>query len=124
MLQLSLDSNTAIYQISAYEPGRITVNQRDYTAPFIISPSLLIESWPVTSIASLTLADCQVFLQLTPKIILFGSGEHQQFPSGALLAALAQQGIGVESMITSSACRTYQILTAEGRNVVAGIFPG
>ncbi len=120
MLQLTLDSNQALYQIRAFEPGRITINDQVYTTSLIISPTQLIVPWSII-ISDLTMENCQPLLQFDPKIILFGSGDELIFPPQPLLAALAQQGIGVEVMNSYAACRTYQVLTAEGREVVAGI---
>ena len=53
--------------------------------------------------------------------MLFGSGERQRFPSPELLKPLIAQGIGLETMDTKAACRTYNILVAEGRQVACGI---
>ncbi|MDF3823504.1 Mth938-like domain-containing protein, partial [Leptospira sp. 96542] len=56
-----------------------------------------------------------------PELILFGSGLRLRFPSPPWLRALADLGIGVETMDTAAACRTYNILAGEGRHVVAAL---
>jgi len=53
--------------------------------------------------------------------VLLGTGSRQRFPRPALYVALTRARIGVEVMDTAAACRTYNILTAEGRRVVAAV---
>ena len=76
--------------------------------------------------------DCNYFEQLSaehftrlaesrPELIIFGSGERLRFVNPALMRALIDQGIGVETMDTLAACRTYNILAGEGRRVIAAL---
>ena len=60
-------------------------------------------------------------VELAPEIVLLGTGAQFRFPEPALLAPLYKAGIGVEVMDTPAACRTYNILLGEGRNVVAAL---
>ena len=59
-----------------------------------------------------------------PELVVFGSGARLRFPSPALLRPLIDAGIGVETMDTAAACRTYNVLLAEGRSVVAALLFG
>jgi uncharacterized protein len=63
-------------------------------------------------------------LALQPELVLIGTGETLRFPAVEHYACLIQQNIGVEIMDSTAACRTYNILLGEGRNVVAGIILG
>ena len=76
--------------------------------------------------------DCQRFEQLTaehfallagmkPELVIFGSGDRLRFPPPAFLRGLMEQRIGLETMDTLAACRTYNILAGEGRHVVAAL---
>ena len=56
-----------------------------------------------------------------PELVIFGSGQRLRFPSPGLLRGLIERGIGVETMDTMAACRTYNILAGEGRKVVAAL---
>ena len=58
---------------------------------------------------------------LKPELVIFGSGARLRFPAPALLRPLIDAGIGVETMDTAAACRTYNVLLAEGRSVVAAL---
>lgn len=119
-MQLSLDTATASYQIRAYESGRIQINDQWITHSVIISPEQLVD-WSPTSIADLNSTDLDSILNLTPEVLLLGTGESLIFPNHKILAPLYAQHIGVEIMTTAAACRTYNLLVSEGRRVVAAL---
>ncbi|MDE2224045.1 MAG: hypothetical protein KGJ46_02085, partial [Xanthomonadaceae bacterium] len=70
-------------------------------------------------IAAMTSDHVEPIVALKPDVVLLGTGEHQKFPSQAVLAAFLQRGVGVEVMDNAAAARTWDILASEGRNVVA-----
>jgi uncharacterized protein len=118
-MPLTLDENRATYQIKGFKPGFIQVNENMFTHSIIISPNQLITDWEPQSIAELTPEHLKKILPLKPAILLIGTGEHLSFPAVDIYGELLNQGIGVEIMDTSAACRTFNALTAEDRNVVA-----
>lgn len=119
MPTLQLDDNRSLYQIRAFQVGMIQVNEKKYTTSIIVTPTQLIESWAPQTFSQLTAADFQVVAQLKPDIILLGTGSTLIFPSIEMYGDLINQGIGVEIMDTRAACRTYNALSAENRNVAA-----
>jgi uncharacterized protein len=121
MPPLTLDDNQAAYQIRAYKPGFIKVNDVTYTQSLIVSPTQLITDWNPQAMAELSKDDLQKIIPLKPAILLIGTGESLCFPPVELYGELINQGIGVEIMDTSAACRTYNALTSENRNVVAAL---
>jgi len=120
-MSLILDENNATYQIRAYQPGSIQINDRLLHNSIIIAPEKLIENWKPQKITDLTALDLAIILQWHPNILLIGTGEHLQFPILSTYGDFINQGIGVEIMDTRAACRTYNALTAEKRNVVAAL---
>lgn len=79
--------------------------------------------WDVAGPDLLTDAHMAPILAFDPEIVLFGTGSRQRFPDPAAFAPLAQAQVGFEIMDTAAACRTFNILVAEGRRVVAAFFP-
>jgi uncharacterized protein len=75
--------------------------------------------WPGISHASLTAAHFEQLAALAPELVIFGSGGKLKFPAPALQKALIQARIGLETMDTLAACRTYNILAGEARHVLA-----
>ncbi|MFA7633676.1 MAG: Mth938-like domain-containing protein [Thiohalomonadaceae bacterium] len=92
---------------------------------FALSPQQLIRNWPPRCFDELESAQFTALLSLEPELILLGTGATFHYPAPALLAPIMARGIGVEAMDSGAACRTYNILAAEGRQVVAAILlPG
>ena len=81
----------------------------------------VIADWPLASVDELGADHAAAILEMKPEIVLLGTGRTFAFPDRARLAPLYNAGIGVEVMDTSAACRTYNILLGEGRNVVAAL---
>ncbi|MCF6339087.1 MAG: Mth938-like domain-containing protein [Gammaproteobacteria bacterium] len=142
-MQVNLDKDIHSYTIRACEPGLISLTV-PYTAEnmpqssseepasrplgietisgsFIVSPRHLLRDWPPASISDLQAEHFEAIIELQPELVLLGTGTQLTFPPPQLLAALHRQRVGVEVMDTAAACRTYNILMAEGRFVVAGL---
>jgi len=120
-MRFDLDTSSATYNIKGYEDGAVTVNEKTYQHSLIISPEKLITSWPISSISEFSEEDCKKLLTLNPELVLLGTGHELCFPAIKLIVPFQQHGIGFEAMTTQAACRTYNVLVAEGRKVVAGL---
>ncbi len=120
-MQLTLDPNRGVYTIRSYQPGEIRVNDRIITNSIILSPTEMIDPWSPRSITELTTDQLLPIIKLAPEILLLGTGEKQHFLPPMLLSEFYKQQIGVEIMDTGAACRTYNVLISEGRNVVAAL---
>jgi len=120
-MSLTLDENNATYQIRGFTPGCIQINDRLFHTSIIIAPEKLIDFWRPQRIADLEAHDFSIILRFRPAILLIGTGATLRFPPPATYGELINQGIGVEVMDTSAACRTYNALSAEGRDVVAAL---
>ena len=123
-LKLHLERNNSLNFITAFESTHIQVNEHRHAAPLIVLPQQLIEDWRPRAFADLIEADFVQLAALGMEIILLGTGAKQSFPHPRLTRALMNQRIGLEVMDTAAACRTYNILAAEGRSVAAALLPG
>ena len=121
MATLTLDENQATYQIRGFKQGMIRINDTTYLESVIVSANTLITHWPPQHIQRLTVSDLAIVSTLEPDILLIGTGSEPVFLDAHLYASLIHQGIGVEVMNTSAACRTFNALSAENRNVVAAL---
>lgn len=118
-MKLHLNDSGGNYRISSYGPGYVAVNEQRLTRSFIVTPARLVTDWGPRSIVELDAEALSVVCDLAPAIALLGTGERQTFPDVALLEPLFRRHIGVEIMSTAAACRTFNILTGEGREVAA-----
>ncbi len=114
-----LPGNTKV--IRAYAPGRINVNDTLLSRSFILTPTLLLEDWPPQRPEDITLETLQAALALEPEILLIGTGPTLRFPEARLMAEVQRRGIGLEVLDTAAACRTYNVLVSENRNVAAAL---
>ena len=106
---------------TGYGEGYVEVSRVRHTASLVVSADRLITDWPAQNVEALSADHMAAIVELNPEIVLLGTGATFRFPEQALLAPLYKAGIGVEVMDTPAACRTYNILLAEGRNVVAAL---
>lgn len=120
-MKLHLDPRTPLNTVTAYGPGFIEINAVRFTGNLVFSPEHAASSWRPRDFEALAESDFEALLAFEPEIVLLGTGARQRFPRPTLYAALTRARIGVEAMDTAAACRTYNILTAEGRRVVAAI---
>lgn len=111
----------AINYIRAYAPGSINVNDRLLTTSVVLSPSKVVENWPPLYPQDITLNHLEAALDLTPEILLLGTGANLRFPGAQITAEIQKRGIGLEVLDTAAACRTYNVLVSEDRNVVAAL---
>jgi uncharacterized protein len=106
---------------SGYGDGYVLINQIRHEKNMIVFPDQLIEHWPVASVAALSHEHFDEILARKPEIILLGTGAQLRFPDYTLMARILQTRTGFEVMDTPAACRTYNILVEEGRQVAAAI---
>ncbi len=123
-MDITEDFADAKFIITGYEPGKVLINHKAYQQSLIISPESLVHPWKVTDVLHLNEDTLVSILEDQPEIMIIGTGEALILPEPKIIALFAQHQIGLETMNTSAACRTYGILIAEGRKAAAGIiFP-
>ncbi|HEX7027620.1 MAG TPA: MTH938/NDUFAF3 family protein [Gammaproteobacteria bacterium] len=120
-MKFSLDNNEVQFRIDAYSADSIRVSGQDYKDSLIVTPGKIIPGWQPASVGELVLRDMEQVLPLDLQVLLLGTGRTLLFPPPPLMAGLAAKGIGLEVMDTAAACRTYNILAAEGRRVGAAL---
>lgn len=114
-----------LYRIESYNTGMICINGEQLTSSLIVSPRLLIKTWSPKSFSDIAPQHIDQIIRLRPEIIILGTGRKLHFPTAQIAAQIRQQGIGFEAMDTGAACRCYNLLMGEGRNIVAGLMmPG
>ncbi len=120
---MKLHLNTSISQkiFTAHGKGYVTVSGERFEHPIVVTPEQVLTDWQPQGFDALDETHFAYFLALKPEIVLLGTGGKQCFPRQRLYHALSVAGIGVEFMDSAAACRTYNILMAENRKVVAAI---
>ena len=133
--------------VTGYGDGFVEVNKVRFNHAIACGPLGEIARWPtlnpsdisselLLAAAKLSLAplDPMAFLESDeaaipqvigdkPEVLLVGTGARQQMLPHHIIAPLLKIGVGVESMTTQAAARTFNILMAEGRQVIAALIP-
>ena len=122
-MKLQPDRLEGVNAIQAYAPGSITVNGIVRRTGLIIPWQGEILPWQDGPVTALTEADFERVAALGPELVIFGSGARLQFVRPSVLRPLIERRIGIETMDSQAAARTYNILVGEGRRAVAALLP-
>ncbi len=120
-MALHLQTNTNLRLFTGHGAGYVSVNGHRYAQPIVVSADGVLTDWTATDFDSLAATHFDYFLGLKPEVLLLGTGAKQRFARPELYRELIKARIGIEFMDTPAACRTYNILVAEDRKVVAAI---
>lgn len=123
-MKLHLSQSTGLFMIDTLGDDHVTINGHRYETSLIVLPDQSPADWEVRRFELLTAGHFTHLAGLRPELVLLGTGTRQRFPSAALYADLIRAGIGIEVMNTGAACRTYNVLAAEGRRVAAALIVG
>ena len=107
--------------ITGYGAGFVEINHQRYASNLIVMADKLLLDWKAPDFASLTTGHFAQIIELKPEVVLLGMGEKHQFLQPKIIQSLTENSIPLECMTTPAACRTYNILMSEGRNVVAAL---
>ncbi len=115
-------TTTQQYQtVTGYELDWVEINAIRFDHSLIVLPEQAPTHWPVSDFDALQSSGFAAIEALAPDLMILGTGHKQRFASPRLLAGLLGKRIGVECMDNQAACRTYNILMAEGRKVALGL---
>jgi uncharacterized protein len=120
-LKLHLLRPSAENLCTGYGTGFVAINGRRIETSFIVLPEQTIEPWDANTFEALSEEHFSFLANLGMELVLLGTGAVQRFPDPRLLRPLIEARIGFETMDTPAACRTYNILVAEGRKVAAAL---
>ncbi len=120
-MKLQADARFTSNAISAYGPGYVSVGGQRLTRTCLISSRGVDAIWGPDTFEYLTEEHFAALAAMGCDVLLLGTGARQRFPQPALLRPVIEAGRGIEVMDTAAACRTYNIVLAEGRVVAAAL---
>ena len=121
-MKIELDSSsTHTYRINSYEQGSVVIGEERFVTSLIVTPSNIINNWPPQTFTDIATHHLDLVIEMKPELILLGTGCKQHFPDADILLSASILNIGIEVMDTGAACRSYNILLQEGRNVAAAL---
>lgn len=120
-MKFQLDEPLGGNSISRHDARGVWVNGQPHTASVLVPWRGEVVAWAPSRFEELGAAHFEVIGTLKPELVIFGSGAKLRFPSPALWRSLVEARIGFEVMDLAAACRTYNVLASEGRNVLAAL---
>lgn len=120
-MKLQAERIEGVNAVSSLAAGEVLINGQSHRRSVIVPWKGPIVEWPVAHFGDLTAAHFQQVVNLQPELVIFGSGPKLRFPTPGLLRPLIDRHIGVETMDSGAACRTYNVLVSEGRSAVLAL---
>jgi len=117
-MRFTQDSNPTLNVIRGYGDGELRINTETFRSAMIVAPSSMRAEPALVAVADLTLEHTARILEFAPEVVLLGTGRRQLFPAAFFGAEFLKAGIGFEAMDTGAACRTFNVLAGEQRQVV------
>ena len=115
------DTAAGVNLVTRHEPGRLWVGAMPYTHSVLVPWQGAVLPWAAATADGLTAEHFEQIAALRPDVVIFGSGLHLRFVAPALLQPLMALRIGIETMDTAAACRTYNVLVSEQRRALAAL---
>jgi uncharacterized protein len=122
-MRFTQDNGSAMNLVRAYGAGEIKINDLVFRRPVIVSASEVTDGPELADASGLEAAHAAAILARKPELVLLGTGARQHFPRAEFGASFLSAQIGFEVMDTGAACRTFNVLVGEQRDVVALLFP-
>ena len=123
-MKLYQDKHANTNVITGYGDGHVMISKTRHDGNVLVSAGKVVNDWAPQAggdLAGLSAEDLARAAELGAEILIVGTGRRQRFPQPQLLRGLVEARIGFEFMDFAAACRTYNILVAEGRAVVVGL---
>ena len=120
-MKLQADRIEGLNAISRHATDGVIVNGIEHRNSVIVPWQGEVVGWPIGEFALLEARHFEMLTELKPELVIFGSGSRIRFPKPALLRPLIDRRIGIETMDTAAASRTYNVLLAEGRKVLLAL---
>jgi len=117
-VSLTRDQSSAV-TVRQVDPGAIRIGDETISENVVLFRDEIQRGITIDDVAALQEQDLDELLSKQPEIVIIGTGWNTQRPPRDLVFAMARRGIGFETMDTPAACRTFNILVGEGRDVAA-----
>ena len=120
-MKLHSDSTQQYQTVTGYDAAAVEINAQRFDYSLIVMPETPPRAWEVTRFEDLEARHFEQIAADAPDVVILGTGERQRFVHPRLIASLSGRHVGVESMDSQAACRTYNVLMGEGRKVTLAL---
>jgi len=121
-MRITLEPAGRANLVRGYSATELLIGAQRIERSCIVTPARLITEWEPATFDDLQPGHLAAIFALAPEVVLLGSGATQRFASAAVRNAFAERGVGLEVMQLGAACRTFNVLVQEERQVAAALF--
>jgi uncharacterized protein len=121
ILEIEIDTSNKGDPITTLDQNGVVMGDQHYDSSFIISPMGEISQWALDKFEDLTIEDFRRFESHNPEFVILGTGRTHCFPTPDLYRPLIESNIGLECMSTAAACRTYNLISNDGRDITLAV---
>jgi uncharacterized protein len=122
-VQITLDQTSDALLVRRYDADGVWIGERRYTAPLLLSRQRLIDDWAALSLADLQSPDLEAVFASGAAVVIIGTRAAERIAPVAVRQAFRARNLPLETMELGAACRTYNVLVAEGREALLALFP-
>ena len=120
-MKLQPDRIEGVNAVTAVAPGLVRINAQAYTTSLVLPWRGNVLAWPCERVRAAPRRALRAAGALCARAGDLRQRQRLRFAAPALLRSLIERRIGIETMDTAAACRTYNVLAGEGRAVVAAL---
>jgi uncharacterized protein len=120
-MQFTRENDGEANAILACSEREVRLAARTIAGSVILTRDAVLPDWRPPDVDRLSIADFDALLALSPEVVLLGTGSRQRIPPPSLYSEFAARGIGLEVMDNRAACRTYNVLLGEARDVAVAL---
>ena len=120
-MEFSREGTTDANAIVACTDKEVRLRDRAFAGSVIVTRDTVLADWRPPAPEALSIDDFTQLIPLKPEVVLLGTGSRQRLPPPALYAAFAERRIGLEVMDNRAACRTFNLLLSEYRDVAVAL---
>jgi len=121
-MKFELSDNPESLSISAYAPGWVRIGETLVKSSCVVTPHIFHQNLLPNDLTAINATHFEQLLELSPEIVILGTGKHQQFIDNQLIKIFTQKHVGFETMDTGAACRSFNVLVSDDRAAVAALF--
>jgi uncharacterized protein len=110
-----------VQSVNAYGPDWVSIGKQKITRSVVLGSRGERLDWACKRFEDLQASHFAQLAELNAELVIFGSGQRLRFPKPGWLQPLIEKQIGLETMDTPAACRTFNVLASEGRHVIAAL---
>jgi uncharacterized protein len=122
-VQITLDQSEGALLVRRYDADGVWIGAQHCVRPLLLSHQTLVDDWQAESLATLTTAQLEPIFASRMTLVIIGTRAAQRIAPAEVRRACRDRHIALETMELGAACRTYNVLVQEGREVLAALFP-